>query len=85
MWIVFSAYFCAILFACTLVCAFYNIHMYLRSGRWRVFSLSMFYLLGVICLILRIVVNILCVWIAQYFVITLCLFPAVIKFDIGVV
>ena len=60
--------------------------MYLiRQGKWRVFSLSMFYLLCTVCLGLRIILNILSVEVAQNFDITLTLFPAIIKLDIGIV
>ena len=45
----------------------------------------MFYFLCILCLALRVVVNILIVWIGQYFVITLTLFPAVVKIDIGII
>ena len=45
----------------------------------------MFYFLCILCLSLRVVVNILIVWIGQYFMITLTLFPAVIKMDIGII
>ena len=45
----------------------------------------MFYFLCILCLSLRVVVNILVVWIGQYSIITLTLFPAVLKMDIGII
>lgn len=86
LWLAFSSYFCALAFTVLLVLTFYNIIMYLiRDGKWRVYSLTMFYILAVLCLVFRIIVNILAVLIAQNFYITLTLFAAVIKFDIGIV
>ena len=45
----------------------------------------MFYILSTLCLALRVVVNIFTVWAAQYFIVTLIVFPAVLKFEIGLV
>jgi len=45
----------------------------------------MFYVLSTMCLALRIVVNIMSVQVAQYFIVTLVLFPVVLKFEIGLV
>ena len=86
VWLAVSAYICGLLFTFLLAFALFNTWKYLyKQGKWRVFSLTMFYFLSTICLALRVVVNIACIWVAQYDIVTLILFPAVLKFEIGLV
>ena len=55
-----TAYICSFMFMALLICALYNTWKYLiKQGKWRVFSLSMFYLLTIVCLSERIVMSIL--------------------------
>lgn len=64
----------------------YNTWKYLiKQGKWRVFSLTMFYILTILCIVTRIFVYILTVYIAEWFNCSLVLFPAVIKICIGIV
>ena len=66
--------------------ALYNTWKYLiKQGKWRVFSLTMFYILTILCIVTRIFVYILTVYIAEWFNCSLVLFPAVIKICIGIV
>ena len=59
LWIIISAYIVAALHFGLLVFCFYNIWHYLfRQAKWRVLSLSMFYLLIVCGLTIRIFVTI---------------------------
>ena len=81
-----SAYFCSLMFALLLSFTLYNTWMYLiKQGKWRVFSLSMFYALTILCLVIRIIVNVMTEYIALMFSCALVIFPAVIKICIGVV
>ena len=81
-----SAYLCILLFTLLLAFALYNTWAYLiRQGKWRVFSLSMFYALTIICLTFRILVYVMSVYVAQWLNVALVLFPAVIKICIGIV
>ena len=84
--IAFSAYICAGLFAALLVFAIFNTWQYLiKQGKWRVFSLTMFYVLTIVCLGLRCFINVFCVPVARYFNIPLVLIPPIIKICIGLV
>ena len=86
IWLAVSAYTCAFLFTLLLAFALFNSWNYLyKQSKWRVFLLTMFYILSTLCLALRVVVNIFTVWAAQYFIVTLIVFPAVLKFEIGLV
>ena len=81
-----SAYFCILIFSLLLGFALYNTWQYLlKQGKWRVFSLSMFYGLAIICLSFRILVYVLSVYVAQWLNVSLVLFPAVLKICIGIV
>ena len=86
MAVAFSAYICALLFSCQLYFALYNVwHYLIKQGKWRIFSLAMFYILTIICVGLRIFICIFCVFISQYMNIALILFPAIVKICIGIV
>ena len=81
-----SAYICTLMFILLLSFAVYNTwHYLIKQGKWRVFSLSMFYALTIICLATRIFVNVLAIYIGKWFNVSLVLFPAVIKICIGIV
>ena len=60
--IAISAYICTLLFTLQLIFALYNTWFYLiKQGKWRIFSLSMFYALTILCVTLRLVITVLCV------------------------
>ena len=81
-----SAYICTLMFILLLTFAVYNTWNYLiKQGKWRVFSLSMFYGLTILCLIIRIIVNIMAILVGEWFNVTMVLFPAIVKFCIGIV
>ena len=78
--------FCALAFLTLLVFALFNTKRYLYGqGKWRVFSLSMFYILSIISLTIRIITNIFSIWAAQYMFVSFSVIPAVIKVDIGLI
>ena len=78
------AYFCATLFFILLVLTSYNMWKFgYKESKWRVWSLSLFYSLATICLILRIWVNITVVCVSDQFNLWLVLMPAVFKICIG--
>ena len=84
-WLSFSAYFCAIAFVGLLCFALHNIVQYLViHGKWKVFSLSIFYLLSVICLGQRIFLSLDGICAAQNLNVVWILFPAIIKMCIGI-
>ena len=81
-----TSYFCILMFILLLSFSLYNTWKYLiKQGKWRVFSLTMFYILTILCIVTRIFVYILTVYIAEWFNCSLVLFPAVIKICIGIV
>lgn len=86
IWIVFTAYFCILMFLLLLAFALYNTRMYLiKQGKWRVFSLSSFYALTIICTMNRVYVCLMTIRIARWFNVCSVLFPVVIKMCIGLI
>ena len=81
----FVAYLSATLFLILFVLVCYNIWKFgCLQGKWRVWSLSLFYSLTTLCVILRIWISINCVCIANQFNLWLILEPAVLKVCIGI-
>ena len=81
-----QAYICTLIFTFQLAFAIYNTWMYLiKQGKWRVFSLTMFYALSINCICLRILVSFFCVEISEMLNAALTLYPAIVKICIGIV
>ena len=81
-----TAYICTIMFTILLLCALHNTWNYLiKQGKWKVFSLSMFYFLTLLCASLRIIVCIFCVVASQTLNLPLTIMPCVVKVCIGLV
>ena len=78
------AYFCATLYFILLVLTSYNMWKFgYKESKWRVWSLSLFYSLATICLILRIWLTITVVCVSNQFNLWLIIMPAVFKICIG--
>ena len=81
-----SAYICTSLFFVEFAWTLYNTWEYLiKQGKWRVFSLTMFYLFSIVCIFLRIVDTVFCVKIGELLNCFMILYPAVMKICIGIV
>ena len=79
-----TAYICTLMYIMLLVLLFYNVWNFLyKQGKWKVWTLSLFYVLCVVCLIMRIYVTIYIVCESMSFNVILLLGTAVIKICIG--
>ena len=81
-----SAYFCTTLFFVQFIWTLYNTwHYLIKQRKWRVFSLTMFYLFSIVCIFMRIVDTVLSVQIGELLNCFMILYPAVMKICIGIV
>ena len=86
VWLAISVYFCTILQCGLLALLIYNIWKFLyKQGKWRVWMLSLFYVLSVICMTMRIFVTYWVVCETNTFSTVLTLGTAVLKIAVGLV
>ena len=86
LFIAFSIYTVAGIFCLLLLFCLHNIYMYLyRQSKWRVFPLSMYYTMAVVMIVFRIYETIMTVKTTAEWIVLGVLFPAALKFYIGIV
>ena len=85
IWLIVWSYFCTLLFFALFCFLVFNIwHFMYKQGKWRVWSLRMFYSLTTLCVLLRIYVSVVNVCISSYFNLTFIFVPVVLKITVGI-